>query len=75
MRRAAHPSGCARCGDGAGYSAMKYQSLTCPEDIRVALLGEVRKLHAPRLRGVEADVLHCYTTTFHSLFQTGLPRL
>jgi hypothetical protein len=27
MRRAAHPSGCARCGAGAGSSAMKYQSL------------------------------------------------
>ena len=27
MRRAAHPSGCARCGSGAGCSAIKYQSL------------------------------------------------
>ena len=27
MRRAAHPSGCARCGAGAGCSAMKHQSL------------------------------------------------
>ena len=27
MRRAAHPSGCARCGAGAGYSAIRYQSL------------------------------------------------
>jgi len=27
MRRAAHPSGCARCGAGAGCSAIKYQSL------------------------------------------------
>ena len=27
MRRAAHPSGSARCGAGAGCSAMKYQSL------------------------------------------------
>ena len=27
MRRAAHPSGCARCGAGAGWSAIKYQSL------------------------------------------------
>ena len=26
MRRAAHPSGCARCGAGAGCSAIKYQS-------------------------------------------------
>ena len=29
MRRAAHPSGCARCGDGADCSAIKYQSLYC----------------------------------------------
>jgi len=28
MRRAAHPSGCARCGAGAGCSAIKYQSLS-----------------------------------------------
>ena len=27
MCRAAHPSGCARCGAGAGCSAIKYQSL------------------------------------------------
>ena len=27
MRKAAHPSGCARCGAGAGCSAIKYQSL------------------------------------------------
>jgi len=27
MRRAAHPSGCARCGAGAGCAAIKYQSL------------------------------------------------
>ena len=27
MRRAAHPSGCARCGAGAGCSAIKYRSL------------------------------------------------
>ena len=27
MRRAAHPSGCARCEAGAGCSAIKYQSL------------------------------------------------
>ena len=27
MRRAAHPSGCARCGAGAGCSAITYQSL------------------------------------------------
>ena len=27
MRRAAHPSGYARCSAGAGWSAMKYQSL------------------------------------------------
>ena len=27
MRRAARPSGCARCGAGADCSAMKYQSL------------------------------------------------
>jgi len=27
MRRAAHPSGCARCGAGAGCSAIKYQSI------------------------------------------------
>ena len=27
MRRAAHPSGRARCGAGAGCSAIKYQSL------------------------------------------------
>jgi len=27
MRRAAHPSGCARCGAGAGSSAIKYQPL------------------------------------------------
>ena len=26
-RRAAHPSGCARCGAGAGCSVIKYQSL------------------------------------------------
>ena len=25
MRRAAHPSGCARCGAGTGQSAIKYQ--------------------------------------------------
>ena len=25
MRRAAHPSGCARCGAGAGCSAIEYQ--------------------------------------------------
>ena len=25
-RREAHPSGCARCGAGAGFSAIKYQS-------------------------------------------------
>jgi len=28
MRRAAHPSGCARCGAGADCSAIKYQSLS-----------------------------------------------
>ena len=28
MRRAAHPSGCARCGAGAGCSAIQYQSTT-----------------------------------------------
>ena len=27
MRMAAHPSGCARCGAGAGYSAIKHESL------------------------------------------------
>jgi len=27
MRQAARPPGCARCGAGAGSSAMKYQSL------------------------------------------------
>ena len=27
MRRAAHSSGCARCGDGAGCSAITYQSM------------------------------------------------
>ena len=27
MRGAAHPSGCARCGAGAGCSSIKYQSL------------------------------------------------
>ena len=27
MRRAAHPSGCTRCGAGAGRSAIRYQSL------------------------------------------------
>jgi len=27
MRKAAHPSGCARCGAGAGCSAIKYSSL------------------------------------------------
>jgi len=28
MRRAAHPSGCARCGAGAGCLAIQYQSLS-----------------------------------------------
>ena len=28
MRREAHPSGCARCGAGAGCSAVQYQSLS-----------------------------------------------
>ena len=28
MQRAAHPSGCARCGAAADSSAIKYQSLT-----------------------------------------------
>ena len=28
MRKAAHPPGCARCGAGAGCSAIKYQSLS-----------------------------------------------
>ena len=27
MRRAAHPSGCARCGAGAGCSAIEYEYL------------------------------------------------
>ena len=34
MRRAAYPSGCARCGDGAGCSAIEKRSLRvhlCPE--------------------------------------------
>jgi hypothetical protein len=31
MRRAAHPSGCARCGAGAGCSAIRYQSLSAPD--------------------------------------------
>ena len=30
MRRAAYPSGCERCGAGAGCSAIKYQSLERP---------------------------------------------
>ena len=30
MRKAAHPSGCARCGAGAGCSAIKYQSRWTP---------------------------------------------
>ena len=30
MRRAAHPSECARCGAGAGCSAIKYQFLSRP---------------------------------------------
>ena len=42
MRRAAHPSGCARCGAGAGCSAIKYQSLTSVETGR-ALPLETRK--------------------------------
>ena len=30
MRKTAHPPGCARCGAGAGCSAIKYQSLCAP---------------------------------------------
>ena len=30
MRKAAHPPGCARCGAGAGGSAIEYQSLEIP---------------------------------------------
>ena len=32
MRRAAHPSGCARCGAGASFSAIKHQSLSITRD-------------------------------------------
>ena len=34
MRRAAHPSGCARCGAGAGCLAIKHQSLRTIEEDR-----------------------------------------
>ena len=38
MRKAAHPPGCARCGAGAGCSAIKYQSL-CNSGTRRVVLG------------------------------------
>jgi len=39
-RRAAHPSGCGRCGAGAGCSAIKYQSLQPPVCASRARVGD-----------------------------------
>ena len=46
MRRAANPSGCVWCGAGAGFSAIKYQSLFC----RAGHLGEDLVLESEVLR-------------------------
>jgi hypothetical protein len=38
MRRAARPSGCARCGAGAGCLVIQYQSLLVPGPLRDCIL-------------------------------------
>ena len=54
MRRAAHPSGCARCGAGAGCSAIKCQSL-CRTSLR-------SKTPTATTRQVKA--VHCSPATY-----------
>jgi len=60
MRRAAHPSGCARCGAGAGCSAVQYQSLLrrggdllVADDGEVVEFGMVELVHLPGVFGVD----------------------
>jgi len=45
MRREAHPSGCARCGAGAGCVAVKYQSLGRSRRRRIEPRPSARPVH------------------------------
>ena len=51
MRRAAHPSGCARCGAGAVCSAMKYQSLLTGVDFEFGVQASGFRVSGYRVRG------------------------
>ena len=50
MRRAAHPSGCARCGAGAGRSAIKYQFLSRPCQQQLPVSGFESRVSGSRFR-------------------------
>ena len=48
MRRAAHPSRCARCGAGAGCSSITHQSLWAGTGVGEARAGQRHQLRGPR---------------------------
>ena len=50
MRKAAHLSGCARCGAGSGCSAMTYRSLGVPFSLGSGTGAEPRPVSSPVLR-------------------------
>ena len=82
MRRAAHPSGCARCGAGAGCAAIEYQSLSgCNSEpgIRVQVTPpQKRPRHSTRLRGVgfilPDSLNHCMGVIFLLLLLLHSPQ-
>jgi len=57
----AHPSGCARCGAGAGCSAIKYQSLLRGKQMRARLHPAGTRQHSRW----HARIMRLTATTFH----------
>ena len=73
MRRAAHPSGCARCGAGADYSSSKFQALSLLQNPHLCK-GDVAQisdfysilLYSILFHSILFYSISFYSTLFHS---------
>ena len=63
MRRAAHPAGCARCGAGAGCSAIEYPSLEQVEEEPAERGGSDAEDEVKEDEGAEEEVQPRYYLT------------
>ena len=73
MRKAAHPSGCARCGAGAGCSAIKYQSLSASRSCACAHNAQAMCGAGTGCLGINTNLCVCGQTDSCQINGGGLP--